>query len=778
MSQNRSFQDGSQHQSTMDSAFTRLQQGLMMTPESEIQHVIEPFLEPLVLKISIKVLGGEGEGQCQSQPERSVRREVYPYVVGMENSMCVSGHMVNAIGGTSLTPASVDIMSRQSFINPPTQIYGVGTSLTPSDCIGGTPGFMRTQQSMTATHQIYGAVPSSFVDFNVQMNHNDRGGSFHNSTFSWGLGVGIMRIMSAEKAEINLSRKHGESREASPVGRWRETRSSSVVRSCARRVAGVVEVAFNLDRRRGWRAALVRSGRWCCRALEKRRKNRDSLQMYCVLKMNLKFEMNKKEREMGKFASVFHIQQLEDGKGDNKTSEDDVSSLKKVVEVMVIQRVHHVIEPLMEHLLRKAAKVVIESVVDKVLTRRRLFTCLKVALVDGLTGEVVNSGLEALAKVEIVVLRGDFDDDEGQDWTLEEFNRNIVREREGNKPLLSGNACLNLREGIGFVGEISFTHTSIWMNNCKFRLGARILDNFNGTRVIEAKTEPFIIKDRRGKLYKKLDSPSLSDAVWRLKNIGRRGAVPKRLSDGNIKTTLGTHMSDKMLKETVDHALTNKLDDWYSYYSGSSQQKFGVVFNVGGQVLGILSECRYVPVEKLSATQKVDAHKLVVSAFEHWGEVVSVDRNSLSCDSSNLSNALHSNSPILENPISHNNGTSPGIFSPDYFNRNVSSPDDFGISDMDLMRSLPWSPPYDFSKSMIQGCEEECPQFCGDHCNTQAVIPGIESHTDQQSDKSDTGLVGDQAVKAQKIWLKTSIVLRFQQRIRIVNSTQKRQRCS
>ena len=35
------------------------------------------------------MLGGEGEGQCQSQPECSVRRELYPYVVGMENSMCV-----------------------------------------------------------------------------------------------------------------------------------------------------------------------------------------------------------------------------------------------------------------------------------------------------------------------------------------------------------------------------------------------------------------------------------------------------------------------------------------------------------------------------------------------------------------------------------------------------------------------------------------------------------------------------------------------------------------
>ncbi|XP_028098978.1 protein FAR-RED IMPAIRED RESPONSE 1-like [Camellia sinensis] len=92
-----------------------------------------------------KMIGGEGEGQCQSQPKRSARRELYPYM----------GHMVNAIGGTSLTPASVDIMRGQSFINAPTQIYGVGTSLTPSNCIGGTLGFMTTQQSMVATHQIY-----------------------------------------------------------------------------------------------------------------------------------------------------------------------------------------------------------------------------------------------------------------------------------------------------------------------------------------------------------------------------------------------------------------------------------------------------------------------------------------------------------------------------------------------------------------------------------------------------------------------------------------------
>ncbi|XP_028095790.1 uncharacterized protein LOC114295690 isoform X3 [Camellia sinensis] len=77
--------------------------------------------------------------------------------------------MVNAIGGT---PESMDIMRRQSLRIAPTQIYRVNTSFTPSECIGGTPGvidMMQTQQSMSAANQIYGALPSSFVDFNVHM---------------------------------------------------------------------------------------------------------------------------------------------------------------------------------------------------------------------------------------------------------------------------------------------------------------------------------------------------------------------------------------------------------------------------------------------------------------------------------------------------------------------------------------------------------------------------------------------------------------------------------
>lgn len=123
---------------------------------------------------------------------------------------------------------------------------------------------------------------------------------------------------------------------------------------------------------------------------------------------------------------------------------------------------------------------------------------LKVILVDALTEQVVSTGPESCAKVEIVVLEGDFDGEEGGNWTVEEFKNNIVRERGGKKPLLSGDAFLNLKEGIGWVGDISFTDNSSWTRSRRFRLGARLVDSFKGSRVREAKTESFIVRDHRG----------------------------------------------------------------------------------------------------------------------------------------------------------------------------------------------------------------------------------------------------------------------------------------
>jgi hypothetical protein len=123
---------------------------------------------------------------------------------------------------------------------------------------------------------------------------------------------------------------------------------------------------------------------------------------------------------------------------------------------------------------------------------------IKVVLVDTRTGKIVNSGPESSSRVEIVVLEGDFDGDEAENWTPEEFKNNIVREREGKKPLLTGDVLLNLKEGICLVGEISFTDNSSWTRSRKFRLGVRAVDNFDGTSIREAKTESFIVRDHRG----------------------------------------------------------------------------------------------------------------------------------------------------------------------------------------------------------------------------------------------------------------------------------------
>lgn len=69
--------------------------------------------------------------------------------------------------------------------------------------------------------------------------------------------------------------------------------------------------------------------------------------------------------------------------------------------------------------------------------------------------------------------------------------------------------------------------------------------------------------------------------------------------------TLGPGMSAKMWDITVEHARTCVLDkEMYVYCPSGSQQKICVVFNVVGQVMGLLSECQFVPIEELSDTDK------------------------------------------------------------------------------------------------------------------------------------------------------------------------------
>lgn len=122
---------------------------------------------------------------------------------------------------------------------------------------------------------------------------------------------------------------------------------------------------------------------------------------------------------------------------------------------------------------------------------------LNIALIDNY-GETVNCGPESSAKVEIVVLEGDFYGDGGDNWTSKEFNDNIVKAREGKKPLLSGDVVMNLKNGVGLAGDFAFTDNSSWTRSRKFRLGARMVDKFNGIEVKEVKTEAFVVRDHRG----------------------------------------------------------------------------------------------------------------------------------------------------------------------------------------------------------------------------------------------------------------------------------------
>ena len=65
-------------------------------------------------------------------------------------------------------------------------------------------------------------------------------------------------------------------------------------------------------------------------------------------------------------------------------------------------------------------------------------------------------------------------------------------------------------------------------------------------------------------------------------------------------------MSAKMWEVAIEHARTCVLDERvYVYYSPSSPHTNGVVFNVVGQAMGLYSESEYVPIDKLSETEKV-----------------------------------------------------------------------------------------------------------------------------------------------------------------------------
>lgn len=149
---------------------------------------------------------------------------------------------------------------------------------------------------------------------------------------------------------------------------------------------------------------------------------------------------------------------------------------------------------------------------------------IHIVLLDVNTGYVVTSGPESSVKLDVVVLEGDFNNEDEEGWSQEEFESHIVKEREGKRPLLTGELQVILKEGVGTLGDLTFTDNSSWIRSRKFRLGLKVTSGCcEGIRIREAKTDAFTVKDHRGECKFVLCQPWLfSKSVYFFKDsVGR-----------------------------------------------------------------------------------------------------------------------------------------------------------------------------------------------------------------------------------------------------------------
>ncbi|URD95266.1 Calmodulin binding protein-like [Musa troglodytarum] len=272
---------------------------------------------------------------------------------------------------------------------------------------------------------------------------------------------------------------------------------------------------------------------------------------------------------------------------------------------------------------------------------------IHVVLLDANSGIVVTSGPESSAKLDVVVLEGDFNNEDDDNWTEEEFESHVVKEREGKRPLLTGDLQVSLKEGVGTLGELTFTDNSSWIRSRKFRLGLKIASGFcEGIRIREAKTEAFTVKDHRGELYKKHYPPSWKDEVWRLEKIGKDGSFHKKLNKSGILTVedflrtyirdpqrlrsiLGGGMSNRMWESLIEHAKTCPLSGKYYVYYSDDTRNVGAIFNHICEFSGLISGDQFCSAESLTDSQKVFADTLVKKAYDNWACVIEYDGKAL-----------------------------------------------------------------------------------------------------------------------------------------------------
>ncbi|XP_047982511.1 calmodulin-binding protein 60 C-like isoform X1 [Salvia hispanica] len=280
---------------------------------------------------------------------------------------------------------------------------------------------------------------------------------------------------------------------------------------------------------------------------------------------------------------------------------------------------------------------------------------IEVALVDDVTGDVIVDEPEASSKVEFFLLKAKSDASEADDWTAEEFNATIVPQVKGKMPILAGNALLQLHRGVAVAKNISIRHHVSEIKPPEFKLGARVVGAY--ARIKEAKTEAFTLKNFRIKYNEKHANPSLSDKVWRLDCICRRGEIDKRLQENSICTVEDFLIQHLKNPQRLQNIVNSPNKNWQKIISNARacltervycyidpEKKKGIVFNILGDILRLFPDQTSA---LQSEREKADADKLLASACQNWGLVKAFN------DQSSLQQHLAGLSPYIGGSSGH-----------------------------------------------------------------------------------------------------------------------------
>ncbi|KAL6626687.1 hypothetical protein ACP70R_030413 [Stipagrostis hirtigluma subsp. patula] len=289
---------------------------------------------------------------------------------------------------------------------------------------------------------------------------------------------------------------------------------------------------------------------------------------------------------------------------------------------------------------------------------------LEIILVDVDTGSP--SALPQALRVELVPLFGDFPPDDRDDWAADEFQKGIVKQREGKRPLLTGEVALTMRDGRAVVSELQFTDNSSWVRCRRFRIGARVVPGSSdgGARILEAMTDAFVVRDHRGELYRKHYPPVLGDDVWRLERIGKEGAFHRRLAQHHVRNVqeflrmltvkpdelraiLGDGMTDRMWEATTSHAKTCAPGDKvYAYGAAQVTIYVDSIFNLVKVDIGGV-EC---PLQQLDRAQASYVQRLLLDAYEHRHRLQEADAGMLHGHAAAMNVPLLPNAPHVPAP--------------------------------------------------------------------------------------------------------------------------------